>query len=367
MKVGMLYSLTGALADMEKSILDGALAAVHEVNQDGGIHGEPMTFAVYDDRSEVASTARGIDHLCRAESVDVIVGGYISASRVAMRPAVHANRTLLMYPTYFEGEESDPRVFYCGASPNQYMVDYLGWIARTLGRRIYIVGSDYIYPRVLGESIDRMGEHWGVETVGSWYAPLGETSFGAVLADIGRKNPSVVVCNLVGRESTTSFYTQFHNAGYRADTLPIAATVTTAIDLAHMPAEVSDGHYMVGTYFSRIESERNAAYRRSLLDIRGQERTHAAQVGAYNAVHALALAAEQAPSLAPDDLAEALLRVRFDGNPEGLPFYFRSNHYSAHPSYVGRASGGDYEVIAEFPPRLPEPWWEGRVPLTSFT
>ena len=127
---------------MEKSILAGAAVAVHEINACGGVLGEELTVAVFDDRSEVASTARGIDHLCRDESVDVIVGGYTSASRFAMRPAIHANRSLLMYPTYFEGEESDSRVFYCGAAPNQYLTDYLGWIASTLGRRVYIVGSD---------------------------------------------------------------------------------------------------------------------------------------------------------------------------------------------------------------------------------
>ncbi|WP_271209402.1 transporter substrate-binding protein [Rhodococcus wratislaviensis] len=365
MKIGMLYSLSGAQEEMEKSILDGAVVAVHEINASGGVLGEELSFAVFDDRSEVASTARGIDRLCRDESVDVIVGGYTSASRVSMRPAIHANRSLLMYPTYFEGEETDSRVFYCGAAPNQYLADYLGWIASTLGRRVYIVGSDYIYPRVLGEAIRRLGAHWDVETVGDWYAPLGETSFAAVLDDIGRKRPSVIICNLVGRDSTTAFYTQFHRAGFTSDSLPIAATATTAIDLGHIPPEVSDGHFMVATYFSRIESDVNASYRQSLIDICGQRRTHAAQVGAYNAVHALRLAAEQSRSLDPVDLSEALLCVRFDGSPEGLPFYFRSDHYSAHPSYVGRAADGDYDVIEEFPPRLPEPWWSGSIPLSA--
>lgn len=365
MKIGMLYSLSGAQAEMEKSILDGALAAVHEVNASGGILGEELTFAVFDDCSEVAMTARGINHLCREESVDVIVGGYTSASRVAMRPAIEDNRSLLMYPTYFEGEETDPRVFYCGAAPNQYLEDYLGWISGALGRRVYVVGSDYIYPRVLGEAIRRLGERWNIETVGNWYAPLGETSFAAVLDDIKRKRPTVIICNLVGRDSTTAFYAQFHQAGFSSASLPIAATATTAIDLGHMPAEISNGHFMAGTYFARIDNDVNASYRQSLIEVRGQHRTHAAQVGAYNAVHALSLAAEQTASLDPADLSDALLCIRFDGNPEGLPFHFRSNHYSAHPSYVGRASGGDYDVIEEFSPRLPEPWWSGSLPLPA--
>ncbi|MFW0785177.1 transporter substrate-binding protein [Gordonia sp. CPCC 206044] len=355
----MLYSLTGAQAQMEQSILDGAMLAVHEINSGGGVGGAELEVAIYDDHSEVSSTARGVDHLCRVEDVDVIVGGYTSATRQALIPAVHQNHTLLMYPTYFEGEETDPRVFYCGAAPNQYIADYLAWIADNLGRRVYVVGSDYIYPRVLAEAIRRLGDHLEVETVGTWYAPLGETTFDAVLADIRRTEPSVIISNLVGLDSTTEFYTQYHRAGFDAETLPIAATVTTEIDLAHMPAEVGEGHVMVATYFSNLDSEVNSAYRKALFDVRGQQWSHSAQIGAYNAVHALALAGAQSRSNGVDDLSRALIGVRFDGNPEGLPFYFRANHYSAHPSYVGRAVGGRYRVIGEFPSRPPEPWWSG--------
>jgi urea transport system substrate-binding protein len=361
----MLFSLSGGQAEMERSILDGALLAVHQINAAGGVRGEQLQYSVFDDHSEVSLSVRGIDHLCQVECADVIVGGYTSASRLVMVPAIHANRSLLMYPTYFEGEETDPRVFYCGAAPNQFLTDYLGWIAENLGRRVFIVGSDYIYPRVLAEAIRRLGDHWDIETVGTAYAPLQETSFEAVVRDIERLEPTVVISNLVGTDSTVAFYTQMHDAGFDSATLPIAATVTTAVDLAHMPPAIGNGHFMVGTYFAAIDNPANRRFRRALLEVCGQPLAHAAQVGAYNAVHAACLAAESVVSVNPGDLSAALLGVRFDENPEGLPFWFRSNHYSAHPSYVGRAVDGEYEVVAEFAPRLPEPWWSRRVSLVG--
>ncbi|MDS1116329.1 transporter substrate-binding protein [Gordonia westfalica] len=355
----MLFSLSGAQAEMEQSILDGAMLAVAQINARGGVLGSDVEVAIFDDHSEVSSTARGVEHLCRVEHVDAIVGGYTSAARLALTPAIHENASLLMYPTYFEGEETDSRIFYCGAAPNQYIADYLTWVAETLGRRVYVVGSDYIYPRVLAEAIRRLSEQVGIDIVGDRYTPLGETRFESIVDDIREQQPSVVICNLVGADSTTAFYTQFHLAGFTSESTPIAATVTTELDLAHMPAEVSDGHYMVATYFSDLASPVNSSYRRELLEARGQRWSHSAQVGAFNAVHALALAAEQSRSLDVDDLARALIGIRFDSNPEGSPFYFRANHYSAHPSYVGRAKGGRYEVINEFTARLPDPWWSG--------
>lgn len=166
-------------------------------------------------------------------------------------------------------------------------------------------------------------------------------------------------------DSTSAFYQQFHDAGFSAATLPIAATVTTEVDLAHMSPELTNGHFMTGTYFSGVDSDVNSSYRESLWKIRGQRWSHPAQVGAYNAVHAIRIAAEHADSFDPAHLSAALLGVRFERNPEGLPFYFLNNHYSAHPSYVARASNGKYDVLEEFSPRLPEPWWSGKRSLTA--
>lgn len=362
MKIGMLFSLSGPDAQTGQSILDGAMLAAHEVNERGGVGGRAVEAVVIDDRSEVATLTRGVTELCQTHAVDVIVGGYTSASRVAMIPLIHKYESLLMYPTYFEGEEVDSRVYYCGAAPNQYAADYLRWITTYLGRRIYVIGSDYIYPRVLTEAVRRLGATLDVDVLASRFVPLGESRFHAIIDDILAKQPDVVMCNLVGVKSTSSFYEQFAAAGLTCSQLPIAATVTTEIDLAHMPTAISDGHYMVGTYFSALDSEINTNYRRGLETVRGQHWAHPAQVGAYNAVHAACLAAGQAEVPGVDGLRAALTGVRFDGNPEGASFYFRSDHYSIHPSYLVQAREGAYVILEEFGVRAPEPWWSGSAP-----
>ncbi|MFM9376563.1 transporter substrate-binding protein [Gordonia sp. VNK21] len=358
MKLGVLCSLTGRRQEIGQSILDGALAAVSQINAAGGIGGEPIEPVIADTRSDVAGTIEGAVSL-RAGGVKVLVGGYTSAARVAVRPALQTVDALLLYPTYFEGEETDPNVFYCGASPNQFLGGYLEWIAGNLGSRMYLVGSDYIYPRVLGEAIQVLGRRRGLETVGDWFAPLGETELDAVIEDIARAAPDVIICNLVGAESTASFYTAHRRAGLTAASMPIAATVTTEIDLAHMPTEVSDGHYMAASYFSGLTSPANARFRAELA-ARGQRRAHAAQVGAYNGVRAAALAYELTGSDEVAEMRSALRSVTVDENPEGIAFGFDDEHYSTHPAYIGRARGGDYEVIAGFDPVAAQPWWSDR-------
>jgi len=365
MRIGLLFSLTGPRSDMGSTIADGALLAASEINDAGGVLGEPLDIEMVDARSEITRAASGVRTLVTERHVDAIVGGYMSASRVAMLPVLRELDTLLLYPTYFEGGETDSRVFYCGASPNQYLPGYLAWIGKNLGHRIAVIGSDYVYPRVLAEQIVRTAPSLGLEIVTESLLPLGETDFTETVTDIADAGAEVVVCNLVGSDSTAAFYREAASTG-----LPIAATVTTGVDLRNMDPEVGNGHYMVASYLSDMVTPANLTYRASLSQFRGPVPSHAAQVSAYNAVHMLALAAEDAGSVSTADLSDSLTRVSFDGNPSGVPFRFQTNHYSVHPTVIGRAAAqdsgeADYKVLAEFPATLADPWWGARPPRES--
>jgi urea transport system substrate-binding protein len=177
MRIGLLFSLTGPHADMGSTIADGALLAISEINDAGGVLGEPLEVEIFDTRSEVSRAPAGVRSLVNDRSADAIVGTYMSACRVATLPVLRELDTLLLYPTYFEGGEIDPRVFYCGASPNQFLPEYLSWIAANLGRRIHVIGSDYIYPRELSEAIRRTAPQLGIDVLGDSYVPIGETDF----------------------------------------------------------------------------------------------------------------------------------------------------------------------------------------------
>ncbi|AGP31892.1 substrate-binding protein [Corynebacterium terpenotabidum] len=358
MRIGLLFSLTGPRSDMGSTIADGALLAASEINAAGGVLGEPLDIEMVDARSEITRAAAGVRTLVTERKVDAIVGGYMSATRVAMLPVLHELDTLLMYPTYFEGGETDPHVFYCGAAPNQYLPAYLDWISVHLGLRIHIIGSDYLYPRVLREQIIRTADSLGLTVVGDILVPLGETDFGEAVADIRDSGADVVLSNLVGSDSTTSFARAIAETG-----LPVAATVTTGVDLRNMDPGTTDCHYMVASYLSDMVTPANLTYRSALHHFRGPVPSHAAQVSAYNAVHMLALAADDAGATDTASLTDSLTRVTFSGNPSGIPFRFQSNHYSVHPAVIGQAVGSDYRVLAESPATFADPWW-GSVPPT---
>ncbi len=357
-RVGLLYSLSGRLAETERSIHKGALLAVNQVNAAGGIRGRQLVPVTADYASDCGTVAAKVRRLVHEDGVFACVGGYTSASRVAMLPAIHAAGSLLIYPTYFEGLETDGRTFYVGAAPNQFLVDYVRWILANLGTRLYIIGSDYVYPRTLAAIVRSMAQTEAAEVLAERYAPLGQTNFRAALEEIATLHPDVVISNIVGTDSTSAFYRQFHDAGYRADGLPIAATVTSEVDLKAMGNRYGAGHYMAATYFSSLQQPENQRYVRALSDAYGpDEVSHVAQVGAYNAVWMLAMAAERARDLSALSLREALIGTRFTGNPEGWTLTTHANHYTSHPSYIGCARpDGQFDIVAEYPVRSPDPY-----------
>jgi urea transport system substrate-binding protein len=361
-KIGLLYSLSGELGVTENSILLGALLAVDEVNATGGIHGRPLEAVVADCTSDFREAFRVADDLAADPEILACVGGYTSASRVAMAPAFHANDGIFIYSTYYEGLEIDDCVFYAGAIPNQFLIDYVEWILANLGRRLYVVGSDYVYPRALGAIIGGLVHSRG-EIVADRYLPLGSTRVDDVIEEIERIQPDVVVSNLVG-VTTPAFYREFRQAGFTSERIPIAATVTTELDIKLMGSEAAAGHFMTATYFQSLANAANARYVAAIKGRFGADAvTHIPQAGAYNAVWLLANAARSTTDLTCESLRAALPGTTFADSPEGFPTTIFPNHHTDHPSYIGRATpDGQFEVIASFAPTPPDPYPPAIVP-----
>ncbi len=359
LRIGLLGALTGPLAPVERSMHDASLLAVDEVNAAGGVAGRQLEAVSADYASDTTRATFEATRLLRDEGIRLLAGGYTSASRVAIQPALHKHNGLLLYPTYYEGLESDPRTLYAGAVPNQFLTPFLEWVLEHLGDRIALIGSDYIYPRTAGAIAERLVTDHGGSVLSDRYVPLGQTDFGEVIAEIARVQPSVVISNLVGNDSVPAFYREYRSAGMRAESVPIAATVTTELDLRTMGPVAGAGHYMTGSYFSTIDGPANRAYLEALRRRTAAEPSaHAAQVGAYNAIHLLAAAAERVTD--PDSTEawlSALPGTAFAGSPEEHPITVGADLHTSHPAHIGRADEyGRFTIIKSWPASAPDPY-----------
>ena len=104
-KVGVISPLTGAWTVYGKAHSAGFQLAVDEINAAGGVLGRPLEVIIGDSKTEPRIVVEQANRLIRQERVDFLAGTFSSAERNAAGPVVTAANKILLYPTFYEGQE----------------------------------------------------------------------------------------------------------------------------------------------------------------------------------------------------------------------------------------------------------------------
>lgn len=311
--VGVMYSLTGTTAIVEKSMNQCALMAIDEINARGGVLGKKLRPIVEDPASEPRIYGEKARKLAIEDQVAVIFGCYTTASRKAVLPVVERRSSLLVWPTWYEGEECSKNVLYAGSAvPNQQLENSIPWLQKNLGKnKIFIVGSDYAFPRGMAKTSKTICKNIGMEVVGDEYLPLGHTEWASMVSKIGSSGADVIFSNVVG-DSIVAFYRELRNQGYDFEKLPLCSSTTTEVEIKAMGPEYALGSYVSLPYFQTVDTPQNKAFIEAFKAYAGADAvTHAAMEAVYIGVNIWAMAAEKAG----DASAEAVV-----GNVGGLSF-----------------------------------------------
>ena len=312
-EVGVLFSQTGGLSIIEKSLADATLMAIAEINAKGGVLGRTIKPIVEDGASDPKTYNEKASKLVIRDRVPTVFGSYTSASRKAVLPVFEKRRNLYFYPTYYEGFECSKNVVYTGAVPNQQLSNFIPWIMQNLGKKkFFIVGSNYIYPREMAKVCKILIEQNGGEWIADEYLELGHSEWGSMVKKIKDSGCDAVISNVVG-DSVVAFYREFKNQGLNHDTLPICATVTSEIEIAAMGAEFAAGSFTSFPYFQAIDTDENQAfverYRKFVQDPKAV--THHALESSYFQVYLWAQALEKAGDPSPAAIREAVKGQEF--------------------------------------------------------
>jgi urea transport system substrate-binding protein len=173
--VGILHSLTGTMAISERGVVAATRLAIDEINAAGGLLGRPVQTIVRNGASDWATFAREAESLILDAEVEVVFGCWTSASRKTVKPVFEQHDHLLFYPVQYEGLELSPNIVYTGAAPNQQIIPAVKWAMDNLGRRFFLVGSDYVFPMQPTPSCAtrsaRCADPWSASTMCYWVVP----------------------------------------------------------------------------------------------------------------------------------------------------------------------------------------------------
>jgi urea transport system substrate-binding protein len=259
-KVGVLHSLSGTMSISEITVKNATLLAIDEINAAGGVLGKKISAVVEDGASEPATFAQKAQKLVQESGVVTVFGGWTSASRKAMLPVFERLGSLLWYPVQFEGNECSPNIMYSGAQPNQQALPALEWAIKKGYKKIYLLGSDYVFPRTANLILKKhITATAGTSLVGEEYMPLGGTSFGGILNKIKSSNPDVIINTLNG-DSNVAFFKQFSAAGMTAAKLPVISFSIAEQETATIGPKLVAGHYAVWNYFQSLDTPGNKKF-----------------------------------------------------------------------------------------------------------
>ncbi len=251
--------------------------------------------------------------------------------------------SLLFYPTQYEGGEQHRNVFYCGPLPNQQLLQFIPWIIQHIGKRFYIIGSDYIYPREMTGHIRFLVELHGGTIVGEHYSELGNLTFRKILREILELKPDVVFSTLVG-DSVIAFYQQYHQFGLRQ---PIASPITAESEVAAISSEHAIGHYTTFPYFSSVQTKENQSFLSEYRRTYGTDIVSSAMENSYNCVFFLAEALQKAKAIDTASLRRSLPGISIQA-PQGRITVDKTNHHLSLMSRIGRVnSNGQFDILWE--------------------
>ena len=348
-RVGVLFAQTGCTAEVERTQLGGTLLAIEEINAAGGINGRELQPVVYDPGANDILYAYLARKLLTEDGVTSIFGCYTSASRRAVMPVVERLNGLLWYPTTYEGFELSPNVIYTGAAPNQNSLELCRFLCETYGKRFYLIGSDYIYPRRSNKLFRELVAAEGGTVVAERYLDIRaeRRDFAPIMRDIREAGADVIFSTVVG-DATASLYQAYAEAGFDPRTMPIASLTTTEAELQTMSPAVGEAHITAACYFAGLESDANRAFVKLHNERFGADRpTNACAEAAYFQVHLFAHALAEANSIDTDDLRPHVLGSSFDA-PQGRVEIDADSGHAKLWTRIGRANRlGQFDLIWE--------------------
>ncbi|MFM9279316.1 urea ABC transporter substrate-binding protein [Paenibacillus jiagnxiensis] len=252
-KVGILEDRSGDFALVGIQKYHAAELAIEEINANGGLLGRKLEMIAPDTQSDNQRYQEMARKLILEDNVDVIMGGYTSASREAIRPIMEQNKMLYFYNNQYEGGVASKYTFATGAVPEHQVVPLIKSMIDQYGPRVYTIAADYNFGQITAQWVRKTAEENGGEIVGEEFIPLSVSQFSSTISKIQQAKPDVLVTLLVGTPQS-SFYEQWAKSGIKG--LPMATTVNMAQAYEHkrfQPPALAN-MYVTATFMEELDT-----------------------------------------------------------------------------------------------------------------
>ncbi|MEV6636617.1 urea ABC transporter substrate-binding protein [Actinoplanes sp. NPDC051470] len=360
-KLGFLNSLTGGMAISEKTVSNVLHMAVDEINTGGGILGKKIEYVQEDGATDWPTFAEKTEKLLTQDCVAAIFGGWTSSSRKAVKPVVEKLNGLFFYPVQYEGLESSPNIYYTGATTNQQIIPAMDFLASKGVKKLFLAGSDYVFPRTANAIIKLYAAKLGIQIVGEEYVPLDKDDWTSQVAKIVAAKPDFVF-NTINGSSNVGFVKAYYDAGLTPATTPIISVSIAEEEAPAMGHEVT-GNYASWNYFQSLKTDTNPKFIKSWKAYpKSSGVTSDPMEAAYISLYLYKALVEAAGSFDVNAVNAAAKKntITFDA-PEGKVTLDGENHHISKPGHIGRINADNqFDIVWASDTFIePDPYLEG--------
>ncbi len=334
-RIGVVHSLTGTMALSEAPLVDAVRLAVEEINTGGGLLGRQVELVVADGHSDWGTFASEAERLISEEKVSALFGCWTSACRKAVKTVVEHHHHLLFYPVQYEGMEISPHIVYAGMAPNQQIIPAMRWAFGHFGKRILLVGSDYVFPRTANRIVRDIAVASDASIVGEHYLPLGGGPGASLIEEIKALQPDLIV-NTINGDSNLLFFHALRDA--RLGNVPVLSFSVSEVELRAIGKEAfHPAHYAAWSYFQSLPNEANRQFVSAYKERFGKDRVTSDPVeAAYVSVLLWASAVREAGTEDTEHVNRAIGRQSVPG-PTGVVAIDAGTRHFWKAFRIGRA------------------------------
>lgn len=346
LKIGILHSLTGSQAISEQPMVDAELMAIEEINAQKDMLNYTIVPIIVDGESDEMVFARQAQRLITQEKVSAIIGCWTSASRKAVKAIVEKHNNLLIYPVSYEGVEDSPNIVYLGANQNQQIVPSVLWSIYNLGKRFFLVGSDYIYSRIANDIVKKVVDAVGGTVVGQEYILLASNDVNKMVDAIIKAKPDVIL-NTIQGESNIAFFNALRAHNITPETIPVMSISSVSeTEFAHIGTNAMSGDYVTASYFQTIDREENIQFVQRYRKKYGANRVISeAGEAAYNGIYLWAQAIAAARSYHPAAVKKHFYNKVLNA-PSGIVYIDNKTLDLWKMIYIGKLrSDGQFTIV----------------------
>lgn len=342
--IGGISDLSGDLAPLgiaQKQMGDLAIA---KLNADGGVLGRKVKIEYLDGATDPSAWALRAKRLLDRP---MVIGGLTGAERNAVKDIITA-RTMFITPGYTENPSANclDMMYAAGAGPDQFIVPLVEYIVKKSGGdTVYVLGSDYDYPRGNNKLAIAKFKELGVKVVGEDYYPLNATSFSPAVRKISSAKPAIVYSNVIPPTCYT-LLKQLHEAGLWGKFL--FATPGSDEGWIAGGGDVTSGVYACMDYFDSVDDKVSTEIRKAYYDKFGRKypiSSAGSATGVYRGIMLWADAVEKAGSTDPKKVSEKMSGASTDQAPGGPAEMPKGSHNAKLPTYIGQLGPDGVQIV----------------------